>query len=240
MIKHRHRTGVQRLSRSGFADVCAFFDVDGTLWNEKSVLSFYERFLEHEFGEGAKQAWAQFLDELKRLQDNNTPRDRLNEWFYGKYFCGVAVSRIAGVARAWWHQRVSRSDFWIEAVVRQAREHHRNGHELVLVTGSFREVVDPLIDYLGASHALLTPLEEIEGIYTGRLNGAPMIGEGKGRAVAAYMRARGIDPKRSYGYGDDESDLPFLERVANPVVVVNGSSPLARIARTRNWSVLQW
>jgi HAD superfamily hydrolase (TIGR01490 family) len=204
------------------------------------VISFYRLFLDCERNGEAARLWHEFNEELQALHVSGTPREGLNAWFYNNFFCGVPVRRVAAIAREWWRQRRVQSDFWIDAVVRRANKHRHAGHELVLVTGSFREVIAPLANLLGAKHALIAPLEERSGIYTGRLNGMPMIGEGKGAAVATYIKHRGFHAKRCYGYGDDESDLAFLERVGNPVAVANGPSVLASLARTRNWRVLEW
>jgi hypothetical protein len=49
----------------------------------------------------------------------------------------------------------------------------------------------------------------------------------------------GIDLDASYAYSDSITDLPMLEVVGHPVVV-NPDRELARIAKEREWTVLQF
>lgn len=219
------------------AGACAFFDVDGTLWNDRSVLSFYRLFLEQTQGASADGAWADFLAEAQALEAAGMPRDLLNEWFYAR-FADVEVAAVEQAARLWWDRHASRSGFWIDETVEEARRHVRKGNNIILVTGTFREIVAPLMEVVGACDAFVAPLEEIGGRYTGRLCGLPMIGPGKSEAVRGYMTRYWVDAREAFAYGDDESDIPFLELVGHPVAVATAPSPLAEIARTRNWTVL--
>src|SRR3569832_49810 len=69
------------------------------------------------------------------------------------------------------------------------------GHEPVIVTGSFREVVALVAAELGIEHFL---------------SGAPMIGQGKRDAVARFLADRDSVPAYCLGFGDDSSDALFL------------------------------
>jgi HAD superfamily hydrolase (TIGR01490 family) len=216
----------------------AFFDVDGTLWSERSLVSFYESLIEHQYGDSRAAKLARFAREVAVKTGEGAAREALNAWFYEHYFRDLDVQLVAEVGRRWFETRVSRPGFFVEAAVRLAREHVDAGDVVVLVSGSFREIVSPLAEVVGASHLLVAPLEERAGVYTGRLTGAPMIGAGKADAVGAFLLARSIDPRRCYGYGDDDSDVPFLAFLGSPTVVSPGRSPMAAVARARGWSVL--
>lgn len=217
----------------------AFFDVDHTLWNETSLLTFYEAFLRREHGTHGSSEWSGFLARVEAQRAAGTSREDLNAWFYRECFGGVEVERIDHVAKAWWQARATRPGFWVHSTLARLARHRDAGDDVVLVTGSFRELVAPLARHVGATATLAAPLEEAAGAYTGRLLGPPMIGAGKAAAVAAYMDARRLPRASAWGYGDDPTDIAFLEHTAHPVVIARAGSPMLEVARTRGWSWLE-
>jgi HAD superfamily hydrolase (TIGR01490 family) len=217
----------------------AFFDVDGTLWAEKSLLSFYRTYLDHEDPGSADRAWASFERDVERLQRAGVPREEQNRWFYRTRFAGLPVKRAAELARVWFAERSARSGFFLQAVMNRARSHVRQGDLVVLLTGSFREIVEPLAARIGTALMITAPLCVRSGRYTGELDGPPTIGAGKAVALAAFLDERGIDPASTFGYGDDVSDVPFLERIANPVAIVTGGVGEPAFATERGWEVLR-
>src|SRR5450756_789239 len=76
----------------------------------------------------------------------------------------------------------------------EALEMHRlQGRPLVLATTSPSDLVTPLAETLGFDATIATRYEEIEGRYTGRLDGGFVWGTGKRRAVCQWDDAHGID-----------------------------------------------
>ena len=84
-----------------------------------------------------------------------TPRDALNAGFFATHFKDVEVSRVRDVARRWYERESAREGFFLEEVLQRAREHREQGHAIALVTGSFREVVAPLAERVGAAHVIV-------------------------------------------------------------------------------------
>lgn len=215
-----------------------FIDVDGTLWNDKSVVSFYRLYLDEKHPDGADAAWERFNAEVAAAMRRGLTREQLNAWFYEDYFRGMRIEDVREVAALWWERQMQRSDFWLVNMLERVRAHVAAGHDCVLVTGSFRELVQPLCARLGLAHALCAPLEEQAEVYTGRQTGHPMIGVGKRDAVLAYLAATGRSADCAHGYGDDDSDFPFLEQLRHPTVVAPEVSAPAQAARARGWAVL--
>lgn len=138
--------------------------------------------------------------------------------------------------------------FFAQAIERVAW-HARQGHEIVLVSGT----LDPLVR--GAARALeaelvargiavtirvfATRLEESDGIWTGRILGEAMFGEAKARAAKGFAKDRGLDLERCYAYGDSLNDRWLMESVGWPVAV-NPSNDLRSIARNERWPVVYW
>src|SRR5690606_24464858 len=89
----------------------AFFDLDGTLITEKSLLSFFAFYLEVE--ELARLArWVEFSRELAARMAGGAQREQLNAWFYRNALAGIRVDRLRELAARWCSERCSDSIFF--------------------------------------------------------------------------------------------------------------------------------
>jgi HAD superfamily hydrolase (TIGR01490 family) len=93
------------------------------------------------------------------------------------------------------------------------------GHEVWLITATPTEISDLLARRLGATGALGTRVEAVDGYYTGRLEGTMLHGAGKELAVRVLAAERGIDLAASYAYGDSINDAPLLSAVGHPCAI---------------------
>ena len=89
---------------------------------------------------------------------------------------------------------------------------------MVLLSGSFRQLIEPLAAALQVTRTITTELVVREGRFTGEI-ARPMIGQAKATAIAEDAEEHNIDLSESYGYGDHKSDLAFLSRVGFPSLV---------------------
>lgn len=112
--------------------------------------------------------------------------------------------------------------------------HHEAGRDTWIVSASPIELVDPLARSLGMTGGIATASEVVDGIYTGRLNGPFVYGEGKAEAIGKLAADQGYDLRLCYSYSDSVSDLPMLEMVGHPVAV-NPDSGLESLAQQRGW-----
>ncbi len=122
--------------------------------------------------------------------------------------------------------------------IRRVREHRAAGHTTILITGVIRPLtrpLEPLFDVIVAAE-LAT---DAEGRCTGYLSGPPMVGESRSAWLRHYARLHGIDLALSFAYADSHVDLPMLEAVGFPVAVSPDLS-LARAAKSRGWSTVDW
>src|SRR5690606_12601051 len=115
-------------------------------------------------------------------------------------------------------------------------EHLDAGHEVWIITASPVEVGELIGRRLGATGALGTVAEHLDGYYTGRLVGDMMHGRAKARAVLALAEEEGIDLASSFAYGDSMHDVPILSTVGHPVAI-NPDRRLRRHAQRVGWPV---
>ncbi|MGW7606833.1 HAD family hydrolase [Streptomyces sp. NPDC054766] len=204
----------------------AFFDVDETLIDTKSMFSFLE------FHLADPDRYRAAAGELTRAARAGVPREVTNRAYYRNY-AGMEQAAVAESGRRWFARERQRDGFLHEEAVRELRRLRAEGCEVALVSGSFRACLDPIAEHLGADHILCGEPEVAAGRYTGEVRGA-MIGEAKATAARALMNRSGARPEDCVAYGDHASDLPLLTCVGGAGVV--GDDPvLAEHADRFGW-----
>mgnify|MGYP000890522894 CR=1 FL=1 len=113
----------------------------------------------------------------------------------------------------------------------------KDGCRIILVSNTLQQIVDLLVDYLGAETGIGTTLVEKNGVLEGKI-GRLVYGQNKVKYLQESF-GRQIDFKKSSAYTDNKSDLPLLELVGRPVVV-NPDLTLKAEATKRNWPVMKF
>ncbi len=117
--------------------------------------------------------------------------------------------------------------------------HRAAGNKVYLVSASPEEIVEPLADHLGTDGAIASrAVVDEDGRYTGEME-FYAYGPFKADAMVELAERDGLDLAESSAYSDSYTDLPMLEAVGHPAVV-NPDRVLARVARERDWEVLQF
>lgn len=104
--------------------------------------------------------------------------------------------------------------------------------QVVLVSGSYQKLIDPLAQRIGAS-ALGSELEVVNGRLTGQIAGMLNIGEQKVARLQAWLG----DNTLHAAYGDAIDDVPMLELSQNPVAVYPDQK-LRAVAEARGWRIM--
>jgi len=117
--------------------------------------------------------------------------------------------------------------------------HQDEGRPVFIVTAASQDTAEMIAHVLGFDGGLGTPLEVVDGHYTGRLGGPFAYRDGKPELMRALAAERGIDLGSSYAYSDSESDLPMLRAVGHPVAV-NPDGRLAAVARAEGWAIMRF
>lgn len=215
----------------------AFFDVDETLIGLKSMFSFRDYYLRRTLGEQRGDSARRHADQRMRAQiTQGLPRAEINRLFWQE-FKGYEQADVQAAISAWHSEVSERPDYYIPATLDALLAHQRSGVEPVFVSGSSRDILQPLAQELGVRYVLANQLEIEDGKYTGEILAPQTIGDGKRDAIRLFLDAEHACASTCYGYGDHISDLPLLEAVGFPSVVA-GNQELVAIALQRGWPVL--
>jgi HAD superfamily hydrolase (TIGR01490 family) len=124
-------------------------------------------------------------------------------------------------------------------MIRVVREHQDAGRPCYIVTAASQPMSELLARVLAMEGAIGTRYEISDGLYTGKLDGPFVYGEGKANALRHFAQSQHIDLSESWAYSDSASDLPMLEAVGRPVAV-NPDAELAEVARREGWDVMRF
>jgi HAD superfamily hydrolase (TIGR01490 family) len=212
----------------------AFFDLDKTIIAKSSVLAFGKPF----YREGllsrraiVKSAYAQVVFMLVGADEQKMEKLRVAMAAMTR---GWNREHIASIVRETLTE-VIEPIIYAEAL-ELIDDHHAAGREVVIVSSSPTEVVEPLAEFMGADRSIATQAAIDEnGNYTGELE-FYAYGDSKAVAIRRMAQQEGIDLDGSYAYSDSVTDIPMLETVGHPVAV-NPDKELARLARAREWDV---
>ena len=116
-------------------------------------------------------------------------------------------------------------------------EHHRAGRDVVVVSASGTEVVEPIGEMLNADDVIASRLEIVDGKYTGEIE-YYAYAEEKARAIEAMAAERGYDLERCFAYSDSITDATCWRSS----VIRTPSTPIgaAQARGAKGWPVLQF
>jgi HAD superfamily hydrolase (TIGR01490 family) len=214
----------------------AFFDLDKTIIAKSSTLAFGRPF----FHGGLinrravlKAAYAQFVFSLAGADEQQMDRLRAQ---MTQMCAGWDVATVHEIVEETLHEIV---DPLVYAEAADLIEEHRlAGREIVIVSSSGADVVEPIGDMLGADRVVATRMVTEEGRYTGAIE-FYAYGENKAVAIREVAATGGYDLADCYAYSDSITDLPMLSVVGHPTAV-NPDRALRRAALERNWPVLEF
>ncbi len=213
----------------------AFFDLDKTIIAKSSALAFSRSFYEGGLINRRavlRSAYAQFVylvggadhDQMERMRE-----------YLSALVTGWDVQTVKDIVAEALHTIVDPIVY--DEAVTLIEEHRHAGRDVVIVSSSGAEVVEPVGEMLGADRVIATRMVTGDnGKYTGEIE-FYAYGDTKAKAISEVADAEGYDLSRSYAYSDSATDLPMLEAVGHPYVV-NPDRALRKIAADRGWPVL--
>jgi HAD superfamily hydrolase (TIGR01490 family) len=214
----------------------AFFDLDKTVIAKSSTLAFGRPF----FHGGLinrravlKAAYAQFVFSLAGADAQQMDRLRAQ---ITRMCAGWDVATVHEIVEETLHEIVDPLVFAEAADL--IEEHRLAGREIVIVSSSGADVVEPIGEMLGADRVVATRMVVEDGRYTGGIE-FYAYGENKAVAIREMAAERGWDLADCYAYSDSVTDLPMLAVVGHPTAV-NPDRALRRAALEQGWPVREF
>jgi HAD superfamily hydrolase (TIGR01490 family) len=214
----------------------AFFDLDKTVIARSSTLAFSRPFYEGGLISRKavlRSAYAHVLflaggadhDQMERMRE-----------YLSRMVAGWDVQQVSQIVAETLTQLIE------PVVYREATaliaEHHAAGRDVVVVSSSGTEVVEPIGALIGADQVVATRMVVEAGRYTGEIE-FYAYGEHKAAQMRRLAADHGYDLQECYAYSDSVTDLPMLLAVGHPTAV-NPDRGLRREAVARGWPILDF
>ena len=212
----------------------AFFDLDKTIIARSSTLAFGRPLYRGGLINRAtvlRTAYAQFVfaiagadaEQMDRMRDQIT-----------SMCTGWDVATVRDIVREALHEKIDPLVY--DEAVSLIEQHKAEGRDVVIVSSSGAEMVEPIGEMVGVADVIATRMVERDGKYTGEIE-FYSYGPNKATAAREIAELRGLDLTASYAYSDSITDLPLLETVGHPVAV-NPDRALRKVAVERGWPIL--
>ncbi len=226
--------GPARLRRVGRS--AAFFDLDKTVIATSSALAFGKPFYRDGLitkRDVVKTAFAQFMFKRSGADEQSMARTR----DYVAQLCkGWKVEQVKQIVNETLHELID--PFVYAEAAALIEEHQAAGRDIVLVSASGEEMVQPIGAQLGVTDVIATRMKAADGRYTGEIE-FYAAGTAKVEAVRKLAAERGYELADCYAYSDSVSDIPLLAAVGHPSAV-NPDKGLRREAVERSWQILEF
>jgi HAD superfamily hydrolase (TIGR01490 family) len=224
-------------ARSGGMRTAAFFDLDKTIIAKSSTLAFSRSFYQGGLINRRavlRSAYAQFVYLVGGADHDQMERMRA---YLSSMATGWDVEQVKGIVAETLHQLIDPIIYDEAATL--IEEHHLAGRDVVIVSTSGAEVVQPIGELLGADHVIATRMVVgDDGRYSGEIE-YYAYAETKAEAIRELAETQGYDLARCYAYSDSATDIPMLSEVGHPFAV-NPDRALRREAAARDWPVLMF
>lgn len=218
----------------------SFFDIDGTLTEGFTIVSFAEFLSGH--GQFNLSLWGEMQADFRTY--GSSSKGRTDYELFARRLVNHYAQGLAG--RSVLNTQEEGQRFFDKVEQGEIRGYRlclfteelasvmRRAGLTIAISGSPLESLLPLKQRLSFDELRATTLEVDGGVYTGRVVLNLAIDTAKSEVVNEYLTD--IDRTRSFAFGDSVHDLPILEAVANPFVLGNNSA-LQAIGRERGWTV---
>ncbi len=214
----------------------AFFDLDKTILATSSALAFTRPFYRGGLlgrRDVVRSAYAQFV-----FLASGADHDQMETMrrYMSDLVRGWDVAKVQEIVAETLDHIIDPAVY--DEAIELIEQHRDAGDDIIVISSSGTEVVEPIGELIGADLAVGTQLAVEQGRYTGEIL-YYAYGEGKAQAMRDLAEERGYDLAASYAYTDSITDLPMLESVGHPTAV-NPDADLRRVALERGWPILDF
>lgn len=218
-------------------DKIAFIDFDGTIVNKHCVdyLIVLNKHLKSKvqylFWRSFLQIKGPFFYALNYLSSN-----WFDKYFY-KHIKGINEDRLDEIVQS--HIR----PYIMENIFPQAEDEilklKSKGYYIVIVSGTLRNIIEPVSVELGADDCIATQIDEVSGCFTGKVKGYFVNHHNKRRAIEEYCLLHNVSANKIVVYGNSKWDIAMF-RLAHESYAINPDKKLESWSKQNLRNIKYW
>ena len=213
----------------------AIFDIDGTVFRSAVMFEVVDRMIQQGMLPGA--ASAAVLEAKDAWKNRQGKFETYNERFIHLMendFDGIDVQQFETLAAEVIGEVKDHQYRYTRTLMEQFRD---RDYALVAISGGLQNVLDIYNRYLGFDYVYGGRLEAKKGTFTGRPLGSSPYYD-KSSVVEQFLKQHpDVTLDESYGVGDTESDIGFLNKVIHPIAF-NPNRELFDTALRNGWEIV--
>lgn len=188
----------------------AIFDFDGTLAIRDSLWPYLLR------AAGPLRCAAAVLAAVKGYVLAPKGKDRRTA--IKENLLRVALSDISLVQASRAGARMRHWPKWIESTVSALKNHHAQGHHVLIATGSLDLYIEDMLADIPHDAVLCTVMEKKDGFLTGHMLSGNCVRQRKAQLVGEYLAKNGPYDD-VWVYGNAPHDLPMMEWAQHKIII---------------------
>jgi len=211
------------------------FDVDGTIFRSSLLIQLVDRLIEDgAFPKEARKVYAREYEKWLNREGDYQEYIQAVVQAFNKYLKGVYYGALADAAEEVVKEQWKRVYRYTRDLIEDLKG---RDYYLLAVSHSPKTVLDKFCPRMGFDKAYGIVYEiGPQECFTGKMLEEHLI-LNKAAILKRAVEKEGLTLRHSIGVGDTESDIPFLEMVAQPICF-NPNSNLYTYAKRMKWKVV--
>lgn len=212
----------------------AVFDLDGTVYTHTWTFEVAKAIV-HVLNLSEEQ---EKIDKASRVANERASTE--SYWVYNAEMLSVfervlprvSPAQLGDIIRDVLEEKGSSCYAYSLDLIRQMKS---DGRELIAISGSINDIVEPFAKSLGFDIIIASGLEMVDGAFTGKR--ATQTKTGKDTILRNLVEERGLTLDDSIGVGDTHRDISFLQIIEHPIAF-NPNAALYDEASVRGWRIV--
>lgn len=211
----------------------AIFDLDGTLYNGHTVVGIL-KVLESK-GKFKSEQYNRIKELFEEYSKGVRPYEEMTHEVVTVIAVGLKGEKEKDIKSEIDNFIMDNKEKWYDFSFDLVNLFRGKGYKIIIISGSLRELQEPIEKLIGDLEFYGSNTEVREGVYTGEVERYGANAKAKEETVKEIFSRYGI--KDSFGFGDTEADIGFLEKVENSIAVLP-SKDLEKISRENGWKIV--
>ena len=157
--------------------------------------------------------------------------------YYYRFYKGLKSNEVNKIIESHVIHYIKKNVF--PQAIDEIKKLRSQNYHVVVVSGTLKNIVEPIALALGANDCIATHLEEKNGVFTGKVKGYFINHNNKRQAIANYCLYNNYEPEKIAVYGNSKWDIGMLA-VADKSYAINPDKKLSKWSEYNGCEKMSW